>query len=95
MYDWRKMTNEQRADALELRRLRGFPKHSPPHWDLEAECQYLISASCYEHSPFVGKTPERMTEISFSGFVRPIFLKCWLLLAGDKLFFHSWPVEEH
>jgi hypothetical protein len=43
----------------------------------------------------LGKTPERMTEISFSGFVRPIFLKCWLLLAGDKLFFHSWPVEEH
>jgi len=62
MYDWRKMTDEQRAHALELRRVRGFPKHSPPHWDLKGECQYLISASCYEHSPFIGKTPERMTD---------------------------------
>jgi putative transposase len=62
MYDWRKMTDEQRAQALELRRARGFPKHSPPHWDIEGKRQYLISASCYEHASFIGKTPQRLTD---------------------------------
>jgi putative transposase len=62
MYDWRKMTNEERAQALELRRARGFPKHSPSHWDLEGEHQYLISASCYEHTSIIGKTAQRMTD---------------------------------
>lgn len=61
MYDWRKMTDEERARAGELRRARGFPKHSPPHWDLEGERQYLISAACFEHAHIIGKNAERMT----------------------------------
>ena len=36
--------------------------HSPPHLDFEGECQYLISAACYEHVAVIGKNPERMTE---------------------------------
>jgi putative transposase len=62
MYDWRKMTDEERTRAMDLRRVRGFPRHSPPHFDSEGEAQYLISAACYEHAAFIGKTAERMTE---------------------------------
>jgi len=42
------MTIEDRARALDLRRARQLPWHSPPHLDLEGSHQYLISASCFE-----------------------------------------------
>jgi len=56
------MTEAQREQALELRRRRELPWHSPPHLDFEGIHQYLISAACYEHIPVIGKNPERMTE---------------------------------
>jgi len=56
------MTEEERAQVVELRRRRRFPKHAPPHFDFEGEHQYLISAACYEHAHVIGKTAERMTE---------------------------------
>lgn len=48
--------------AREIRRWRHFPKHSPPHWDLAGEHQYLITAACFEHRPFIGKDTKRMAE---------------------------------
>lgn len=60
MYDWRKMTAEERARALEERRARHLPWHAPPHLDLEGEHRYIITAACYEHAPIIGKSPERM-----------------------------------
>jgi len=62
MYDWRKMTEGDREQVLELRRARKLPWHSPPHLDFNVSKQYLISSSCYEHVPVIGKCPERMTE---------------------------------
>ena len=62
MYQWRKMTDEERAGVMQLRRLRNFPMHSPPHWDLEGEYHYLISAACYEHAAIIGQNKERMTQ---------------------------------
>jgi putative transposase len=62
MYDWRKMTDQERVQALELRRARQLPWHSPPHLDFEGIHQYLISSACYEHSPIIGCSPERMSE---------------------------------
>jgi putative transposase len=62
MYGWREMTDEERAQAMAMRRARGFPKHSPPHWKVEGERRFLVSAACFEHAPVVGKSPERMTE---------------------------------
>jgi len=61
MYEWRKMTREEKLRALELRRLRNHPMHSPPHWDLAGQHQYLITAACYEHQPIIGKDLLRMT----------------------------------
>jgi putative transposase len=62
MYDWRRMTDEDRAKALEVRYARQLPWHSPPHLDLEGTHAYLISAACYEHSSIIGKNCARMTE---------------------------------
>jgi putative transposase len=60
MYDWRKMTPEERAHALEKRRSQHLPWHSPPHLDLAGEHSYIITAACYEHAPIIGNTAARM-----------------------------------
>jgi putative transposase len=62
MYDYRKMTPEQRHEAVQYRRLRERPWHSPPHWKVVGQRQFIISAACYEHRPIIGATHERMTE---------------------------------
>ena len=62
MYDYRNMTPEQRREAVEYRRLRERPWHSPPHWKFAGLLQFMLSATCYEHQPIIGATPERMTE---------------------------------
>ena len=62
MYDWRRMTIAERVSALDLRRARQLPWHSPPHLDLEGTHHYLITAACFEHVSVIGKDSERMTE---------------------------------
>jgi len=62
MYHWRKMTEGDREQVLELRKARNLPWHSPPHLDFKVAKQYLVSSSCYEHVPVIGKDAERMTE---------------------------------
>ncbi|HXU35547.1 MAG TPA: transposase, partial [Blastocatellia bacterium] len=61
MYDYREMTPTQRREIVEHRRRQKRGWHSPPHWDFEGHHQFIISATCFEHSPVIGKTPERMT----------------------------------
>lgn len=61
MYDYRKMTPAQRHEAVEYRRLRMRPWHSPPHWEFQGPLQFMISGACYEHKHIIGVTPERMT----------------------------------
>jgi REP-associated tyrosine transposase len=56
------MTEYQRRQILELRKARNLPWHSPPHLDFNVARQYLISSSCYKHTPVIGKDPGRMSE---------------------------------
>jgi len=62
MYDYRKMTTEQRREAVEYRRRRERPWHSPPHWEFAGRLQFMISSSCYEHAHIIGVTPQRISE---------------------------------
>jgi putative transposase len=62
MYDWRKMTGQEREEILAARHARNLPWHSPPHFDFEGTHHYLISAACYEHADIIGCSPERMSE---------------------------------
>jgi putative transposase len=62
MYEWRKMTDEERAMTLAVRRGRRLPWHSPPHLEFGGEVTFMITAACYEHAPVVGKTPERIND---------------------------------
>ncbi|HYR74732.1 MAG TPA: transposase [Pyrinomonadaceae bacterium] len=56
------MTSEERTRVMEYRRLRNLPLHSPPHWAMGFSAQYLVTASCFEHTPIIGKNPARLTE---------------------------------
>jgi putative transposase len=62
MYDWRKMSDDERQQVLTKRRAQKLPWHSPPHLDFEGTHQYLISASCYEHAEIIGQSINRMSE---------------------------------
>ncbi len=63
MYRWRKLTPEQREKTLEQRKLQKRPRHSPPH-HREGNGLYLVTATCYEHRPWIGSSDGRMDEFS-------------------------------
>lgn len=63
MYRWRKLTSEQRQQALAQRKRQHVPWHGPPHFESDA-ATYLISAACYEHRPIIGLSPARMDEFA-------------------------------
>ncbi|MCF7855801.1 MAG: hypothetical protein K9N51_13450 [Candidatus Pacebacteria bacterium] len=57
-YNWRQMTNEQRAEVLRTRQESGQPWHGPPH-GLERHW-YHVAAACYDHQHIIGNSPERL-----------------------------------
>jgi putative transposase len=63
-YLWRQLNQKQRAELLAWRKGRGYPWHSPPHRPNFGHLRLLISASCYEHHHYIGRTPERMDNFS-------------------------------
>jgi putative transposase len=62
MYNWRKMSDEDRDCVLKERKIRRFPWHSPPHFEYEGDRQFIITAACFEHSHIIGKSSDRMAE---------------------------------
>jgi putative transposase len=57
MYEYRRLTPDQRQSLVEERRLRGHPPHQPPHLGL-GQTLYLLTAACYEHYAHM-HTPQR------------------------------------
>ena len=62
MYEWRKMSTEERQATLRLRMQQKRPWHAPPHWKYEGLVRFIVTASCYEHQPIIGESLERMVE---------------------------------
>lgn len=61
MYDYRKLTDEQKQELIASRKARGFPIHSPPHFQVD-QAIYLLTAACYEHRNHM-TAPERRAEL--------------------------------
>jgi putative transposase len=59
-YLWRQLNQKQRGELLEWRKERGYPWHSPPHRPNFGHLRFLISAACYGHNHYIGRSPERM-----------------------------------
>lgn len=66
MYQWRKMSEKQRLQILSSRRQHMHPWHSPPHFQSDGMQNFHVTAACYEHSPILGSTPERMKAFEFA-----------------------------
>ncbi len=62
MYDWRRMTADERRQALETCRARKLPWHSPPHLDLEGTRRYLVSAVVTNMPTLSAEATSEMTE---------------------------------
>jgi len=50
MYNYRKLTPEQKAEVLNDRIFKGYPLHEPPHLH-KVEGWFLITSATYEHQP--------------------------------------------
>jgi len=57
MYEYRRMTIEQRKAVVEDRRVRAFPWHKPPHL-ASGEGWFLVSAANYEHRHYFRASAE-------------------------------------
>ena len=82
MYDYRKMTLEQREETIRTRKERGFPLHTPPHLYQEPG-QYFITGTCFEHQRFFDDpvlldwlTNEILASFDISGIVT----RAWVFL---------------
>lgn len=62
MYNWRKLSEENREYVLAERKARQFPWHAPPHFDYEGEKTFIVTAACFEHKPIIGRSSLRMAE---------------------------------
>jgi putative transposase len=63
MYQWRRLSAVDRAELLDSRRRHQFPWHTPPRWRGDGGW-FHITAACYEHAPFIGRTLLRMGDFS-------------------------------
>jgi len=82
MYDYRKMTVEQRQAVVAARKAAARPWHAPPHF-ASGKTTYIISAACYEHRQIM-TTASRLTE-----FTRNLLSGLDTNLGAD---IHSWVV---
>jgi putative transposase len=62
MYEWRTMTVKERSEAIERRQGQRVPWHGPPHWGGEDGGAFHMSAACYEHRSWIGRSPTRLSE---------------------------------
>ena len=84
MYDYRKLTPEQKEQLVEERRARGYPAHQPPH-PIQIEAAYLLTAVCYEHKQHIN-TPDRRSSLLDSLFTQfmelGMTLSAWVILTN-------------
>jgi putative transposase len=64
MYLWRQLTEEQRAELLEIRRRNQRPWHGPPRHKSTDKKRFHLTAACYEHAHLICARHERMDAFS-------------------------------
>ena len=82
MYEYRKLSPEERQALVEARRKRGFPPHSPPHPHQDAE-YYLLTATCFEHRermPDSQRWGQALDLLFMHSMLRGIEIRAWVVL---------------
>ena len=84
MYEYRRLTPEQRKKLVWERTVQGYPPHRPPHLVRE-QTYYLLTASCYEHQHHI-KTTERREQVLDLLFeqllLRGMVIDAWVVLTN-------------
>jgi putative transposase len=82
MYEYRKLTQEQKIIIIQERLAKGYPPHSPPHPVKNSEF-YLITATCYEHKCRINSEERRQQLLNqlFEQFTyQDIEILAWIVL---------------
>ena len=58
MYEYRRLTEEEKQAVVQERLRLGFPAHRPPHMVRDRE-YYLLTAVCYNHTPILSTSTRR------------------------------------
>jgi putative transposase len=64
MYIWRTLSDDQKAELMDVRAQLSQPLHSPPHFNSESPTRFHLSGACYEHRSIIGHSYERMLNFS-------------------------------
>jgi putative transposase len=84
MYEYRRLTPDERRKLVEERRLHGRPLHQPPHLALE-QTYCLLTAACYNHHAHM-QSPERrqaVLDLLFEQFIqRGMEIQAWVVLGN-------------
>ena len=84
MYEYRKLTPEERDEVVRQRLAKGYPPHSPPHL-AQNQRLYLLTATCYEHVHHMATQSRRrqILGLIFEHFTDAGFkLHGWVILAN-------------
>jgi putative transposase len=82
MYEYYKLSLQQRQELVKQRLKQGFPPHSPPH-PLNLEAFYLLTVACYQHQPILTTSSRRqhLLNLIFEQFIHQGFeITAWVVL---------------
>jgi putative transposase len=82
MYEYRKLTPEQRAELVRKRLAQGCPPHSPPH-PIRDQPFYLLTATCYDHVCHIAPQRRRQEVLDalFEQFISTgMEIRAWVVL---------------
>jgi putative transposase len=82
MYEYRKLTPEERTELVQQRRAHGYPPHAPPH-PVRDQPFYLLTATCYEHTCHMESQPRRqqVSDALFEQFITSgMEIRAWVVL---------------
>ncbi|HEY9851663.1 MAG TPA: transposase [Leptolyngbyaceae cyanobacterium] len=82
MYEYRKLTPEQKAELVQQRLANGYPPHSPPH-QVRDRIFDLLTAACYEHKSHIKNESRRQQLLNhlFEALInRDMELLAWVIL---------------
>lgn len=82
MYQYHRLTQEQKEKLVAERLARGFPAHAPPH-PLRLQTYYLLTAACYQHQPYLSTSARRQQflDLLFELFTQEsLEIRAWVVL---------------
>ncbi len=82
MYEYYKLSLQQRRELVNQRLERGFPLHSPPH-PINIKTFYVLTAACYRHQSILTTSSrhQQLLNLIFEQFINQGFeITAWVVL---------------